>query len=186
MNQFLKLISNILYRASFFELKEDIIKHKNIKYRREYIVHPPAVGIIPVLPDSRIVMVEQYRDVNNLWSLEIPAGKVEKKEKLKQACRRELEEETGFIPGKLTKLFGYYPTIAYSTETITIFLATELKRGKQNPERDEFIKIKILSLSEILDKIYKNEISDAKTILAILFYKNVFLKGKNNGKTFGL
>lgn len=134
--------------------------------------YPPAVGIIPVLPDGKIVMIEQYRYANNIVSLEIPAGKVHKNENLKQAALRELEEETGFktTSKNLKYLYTYTPAISYSTEKLTVFVAKNLTKSRQTPDEDEVIKIKILSLDEILNLIKNNKILDSKTVLSILLY----------------
>lgn len=166
-----KISSRKIYTGRVLDFFADTVRINGIKTVREYADYPEAAGIIPVLPDGRILMVRQYRYANRLFSLEIPAGKKDKKETLGQCARRELAEETGYRAGSMKKLFSYYPAVSYSTEHLHIFLAGDLGLERsRRPDADEFLEVKAFSLDSILGMIKKNRIADSKTILSILYY----------------
>lgn len=166
-----KIKSTKIYSGKVLNFfKDDILINSKIKSVREYVYFPDAAGIIPVTDDGKIILVEQYRYVNNLYSLEIPAGKKDDNETILQCAKRELEEETGYKAGRLIKLCEYFPAVSYSTEKLHLFIAKGLQKGSYKPDEDEIIKIHILPLEKILNLIKKNKIKDSKTILAILFY----------------
>ncbi|MBN1899588.1 MAG: NUDIX hydrolase [Spirochaetes bacterium] len=169
-----------IYQGRFLSFfRDDIILKKKVKAIREYMDHPPAVGIIPFIDKDTIVMVEQYRYANDLVSLEIPAGKVNRQEELKKGALREMEEEIGYTAAMsdLIPFYTYTPAISYSREKLTLFIARNLKKTDQNPDEDEMIKVKIFKLNQIEEMIKKNKIMDSKTVMAILLYQ--MLKSRN-------
>ncbi|MBU1076346.1 MAG: NUDIX hydrolase [Spirochaetes bacterium] len=166
--------SENVFFGEILRFKKDDILINTVRSIREYVEYPEAAAIIPVMKDGRIIMVEQYRYANKCFSLEIPAGKKDQKESIKQCAKRELEEETGYKAKKIKKLIQYFPAISYSTEVLHIFLAKDLQKGKFNPDKDEFIAIRILSMKEILQLITDNIIKDSKTILSILYYASFY------------
>lgn len=100
---------------------------------REIIRHPGGVGIVAVDENGRLLMVRQYRSGMGCEALEIPAGKRDPGETPEQCGRRELEEECGFIAGRLEPLAALYPTPAYCDEKIWIFTAKDLTPGHTTP-----------------------------------------------------
>jgi len=134
---------------------------------REVVEHRGAAAIVPLLTDNQVVLVRQYRYPIGLELLEIPAGTLEINEAPYQCAMRELTEETGFACKELTKIFESYIAPGYSTEKIHFYLAKELTRSNAHPDEDERIKVEIIPLSAVLEKIRKGEICDAKTICAI-------------------
>lgn len=140
----------------------------------DYIEHKKgAAAILPVLPDGKIVMVKQFRNAMERVTLEIPAGARDDITEDTAVCaKRELEEETGYVCGKLEKLLSLKSTVAFCNEFIDVYLATELQAGRQDLDEDEFIDVRPYDLSELCDKIYAGEIQDAKTVAAILAYAN--------------
>jgi ADP-ribose pyrophosphatase len=147
------------------------------KAKRDYVKYPHAVGVIAFIDDEHIAMVEQFRYPIGKVLLEIPAGKLDDPDESKlEAAHRELLEETGYRAKSFEHLISFFPCPGYSTEVLHIYLAKELKKEQQYLDEDEFIHVKILKLSEILNMIKKGEIEDSKTMIAILYYQ--FIKEK--------
>lgn len=135
---------------------------------REVVEHPGAAAVVPVLPDGRVILVKQFRKPVEEVLLEIPAGKLEKGEDAESCVLRELEEETGFRAGKISKILEYFPSPGFSNECIHLFEACELQEGKKNLQQDELIEIVFLSVPEILKLIKNGKIKDSKTIIGML------------------
>lgn len=143
-------------------VKWDFIEHKK-----------GAAAVVAVLPDGKILMVKQYRNALERITLEIPAGARDSVTEDTAVCaKRELEEETGYVCGKLEKLLSLKSTVAFCNEFIDVYLATELTPGKQHLDEDEFVDVAAYDLTELCEKIYAGEIQDAKTAAAILAYAN--------------
>jgi ADP-ribose pyrophosphatase len=139
---------------------------------REFMEHPGAVAILPVLPDGRVVLVRQYRYPVGKATLEIPAGKLHsKKDCLLKRARAELKEETGYTAASLKRIMSFWPTPAFSDEIIAIFIAEGLKPGKADPDEDEFIKVEKMPLKKALRLLQTGKIKDAKTIIALQAYQ---------------
>lgn len=118
-------------------------------------------------------MVRQYRNALDRETLEIPAGARDSVTEDTAICaKRELEEETGYICGKIEKLLELKSTVAFCNEFIDVYLATELTEGVQHLDEEEFIDVEAWKLSDLCEKIYAGEIQDAKTVAAILAYAN--------------
>ena len=132
-----------------------------------------AAAVLAVLPDGRILMVRQYRNALDRETVEIPAGARDSVTEDTAICaKRELEEETGYICGKIEKLLALKSTVAFCNEFIDVYLATELTEGVQHLDEEEFIDVEAWKLSDLCEKIYAGEIQDAKTVAAILAYAN--------------
>lgn len=146
------------------------------RFYREIVEHPGASAIIPVTSDGKIIFVKQYRHPIGEYILEIPAGTLRPGEDPEVCARRELEEETGYVADELVHLLTIYPCPGYSSERLHIYLARGLRRGSQSLEVDEDLSVVELSLEEALEAIRRNEIRDAKTIVAILYYHSFVVK----------
>jgi len=134
---------------------------------RDVVRHPGAAVVLPITDDWKILMVEQYRKPCEMISLELPAGKLDAGELPEVCAKRELEEETGFAAGKLVKVLTIHSTPGFSDEVLHMFVATDLVEKKANPDEDEFISCRKYDLSELITKVEKGEITDAKTIIGI-------------------
>src|SRR3989338_2824584 len=171
------LRNHILFKGNAvgFKCDEILLPNKNKAYR-EYLTHAGAVAIIPFLDSPkkvpllkcRIVLVEQYRYPVNRITEELPAGKIDFKESPKSCLARELKEETGYSTKRFHHIISYCPTPAFSQEVIHIYWADSLKKGKCNPDEDEFLRVKVESFQNILQKIRKGKIKDSKTVIGIL------------------
>lgn len=143
----------------------------------DFISHKGAAAVVPVTEDGKILMVRQYRNALERYTLEIPAGALDEVEEPGITCAsRELEEETGFRSENLEWLITLRTTIAFCNEKIEVFVAKNLIPSKQNLDEDEFIDLKAYTMEELKEKIFSGEIEDAKTISALLAYDTKYGK----------
>ena len=120
-------------------------------------------------------MVRQYRNALERETLEIPAGGLNgREEPTGQAAMRELEEETGYTCDKLELLNSIYTTVAFCNEKIDIYLARDLKPGKQHLDEDEYLNVEAHTLEELKQMIFDCKIQDSKTICGIMTYAAKF------------
>ncbi len=137
----------------------------------DFIEHKGAAAIVPVTENGDIIMVRQYRNAPERYTLEIPAGGLNAGEDKKTAAARELEEETGYRSEKVEHLLDLYTTVAFCNELIGIYYTEELIPSKQHLDPDEFLNVEVHPLAELVDMILTGKIQDAKTNAAILAYK---------------
>ena len=137
---------------------------------REYIVHPGAVLIVPVLPDGRLVVERQYRYPLGRVMIEFPAGKLDAGEAPLDTARRELREEAGYLAASWRWLGRVHPIVSYSTETIEFFVAEGLTQVGAQLDAGEFLDIVLMSVDAMLAAIDREQLTDAKTVAALLLY----------------
>jgi len=135
---------------------------------REIVRHPGAVAMVPLTPDDEVILVQQFRLASARIMLEIPAGTLKPGEDPQLAAARELQEEIGFRPGRLTPLGGEYTAPGYTTEFIHLFLAEDLDPAPLAVDDDEFLETVTLPLDEALRRVESGAIQDGKTITALL------------------
>ena len=135
---------------------------------REVVEHRPAVVIVPIDAEGRVVMVRQYRYAVREALLEAPAGIVEAHEKPEECAQRELQEEVGYKAGSLRRLGEFWTTPGFSDELMYAYVATDLVPSVLDPDADENIEIERVPLSRIAEMVRSGEIRDAKTIAACL------------------
>ena len=170
-----RLKRELAHSGAIVNMYEDSIEMPNGKVVKwDFIEHPKgAAAILPVLPDGRILMVRQYRNALDRITLEIPAGARDSVTEDTAVCaRRELKEETGYSCGKIEKLLSLKSTVAFCDELIDVYLATELTKGEQHLDEDEFIDLEGYRLEDLCEKIYAGEIQDAKTVAAVMANAN--------------
>ncbi len=140
---------------------------------RGYMEHIGAVAVLPVLDDGRrIVFVRQHRYPVGEDTLEIPAGKLNGAGDDPAArARAELREETGFTAARLTRLISFWPSTAFSTEILHIYLAVGLEKGAPCPDEDEFVDAEILTFKKAWALVRSGRIKDAKTVIALQAWK---------------
>jgi ADP-ribose pyrophosphatase len=135
---------------------------------RELVRHPGAVALVALDEQNRVLLVRQYRIAAEQIMLEIPAGTLNSDEPPEKCAERELQEETGYRPGKLESLGGIFVAPGYTTEFIHLFLATDLHESRLKMDDDEFIEVEHVPLTEAVAMIERGEINDGKSISALL------------------
>lgn len=167
-----------VWRGRAVDFRVDTVRLPNGKLAtREYLDHPGAVGVVPLLPGRRVVMVRQYRHPVREVTLELPAGKLDPRESPLTCVRRELREETGYSARRLTPLIQYWPTPAFANEVLHLYVAEGLKAGKMDTDEDEFLECVTLPLRKALDLVRRGEIRDSKTVIGLLacaVYKRLY------------
>lgn len=157
-----------VFNGRILNLRVDkVVFHDGLQSTREVVEHRGASVIIPLLEDTRVLLVKQYRYAIGRELLEIPAGTLNDGEPPEICAKRELQEETGYACEELEKVLECYVAPGYSTEKIHFYLARRLRRTGQTPDEDERITVVPLSITEALSKIRNGEICDAKTICAL-------------------
>lgn len=142
----------------------------------DVLAHRGAAAIVAVTEAGKIIMVRQYRGGNDSIMLEIPAGGRDTvDEDMKVCAMRELEEETGYRaePEDVYHLIDFYSAPAYTSEKIGIFYTEKLKPSKQHLDENEFVELEMYTLEELVTMIEKGELTDGKSIAAILAYQNL-------------
>ena len=146
------------------------------KHERDVVLHPGAVTVVAVLPDGRVLLVRQYRHAAGQVLLELPAGTLDRLadgsiEDPAVAGPRELSEETGYRAENWRRLGGFWTAPGFASEHMTLLLATDLTPDPDHrgPDPDERLLVEALALPELLARVERDEIHDAKTIIGILW-----------------
>ncbi|SFH58759.1 ADP-ribose pyrophosphatase [Pseudobutyrivibrio sp. OR37] len=164
----------LVHKGSILDIYEDTVRLPNGNEEKwDFVSHRMgAACVLAVRPDGKLIMVRQYRNALDRFTLEVPAGKRDSLNEDTSICAaRELEEETGYRAGKLEKLLSLKSTVAFCDELIDVYLATDLKKiGEQNLDEAEDIDIEFYELEELMDMCYAGKLQDAKTVAAIMAY----------------
>lgn len=174
-----KVASESVFDGKLLHVRRDTVRLPDGKLaKREYIVHPGAVLIVPVLPDGRLVVERQYRYPLDRVFIEFPAGKLDPGEAELVTARRELLEETGYEAGAWTPLGTIHTLISYTNEKIDLYLAEGLVHVGARLDDGEFLEVITLGVDEMLAALDRGEITDAKTITALLLYVRRLARGR--------
>ncbi len=161
--------STSVYEGRIFTIMHDTARLEDNQIAvRDVLVHTGGVCVIPVTENNEIYMVKQFRYPFKEVTTEIPAGKLEKGENPYDCGKRELLEEIGCTCTEYIPLGEIYPTPAYDTEIIYVYLAKDLKFEKQKLDDGEFLDVEKIPLSDAVKLVMNGEIKDAKTQIAIL------------------
>lgn len=177
MDEIKRLSRDLVAHGTIIDYYQDTMQIPNGNQAKwDFIKHKGAAAVVPVDDEGRIIMVSQYRNALERYTLEIPAGGLQtENEPTKDAAARELQEETGFSSQELELLISIYTTVAFCNEKIDIYVARNLKPGKQHLDEDEYVQYQAYTVEELLQRIYACEIQDSKTVAAILAYKQKYL-----------
>ncbi|HZM44761.1 MAG TPA: NUDIX hydrolase [Burkholderiales bacterium] len=164
------LDSKTVYRGRLLHVLEDEVRMPDGKSaRREYIRHPGAVAMIPMLDAETVVLVRQYRYPARRHFYEIPAGKIDPGEEPLQTGKRELREECGYEARVWRRLTTLDPCIGYSDERIELYMAEDLTRVQRAPEEGEFLEELTLRLPLAMEWVRSGRITDVKTIIGLVW-----------------
>ena len=153
--------------------RDSVILPNGKETTREYIRHPGASVVIPYLGNRRLLLVRQYRYPVSKALLELPAGKIDAGEDPRETISRELEEETGYRARSIRYLNCFHPCVGYSNELLYLYWASDLAKGNLSPDADEIIENVALSMNEVIEMVFSGMISDAKSIIGILWADRV-------------
>ncbi len=158
-----------IYNGKIIRVHVDDIELPNTSLaKREVVEHSGGVCVAALTDSDELLFVKQYRYPFHRVLTELPAGKLEKGEDPMLAGIRELEEECGVTAQKVIPMGKIYPTVAYCSEIIYLYLAVGLKKTKQHLDEDEFLSVEKIPLEKATEMVMNNEISDAKTAVLIL------------------
>ncbi|MDE1161111.1 MAG: NUDIX hydrolase [Acidobacteriaceae bacterium] len=173
------LASKTVYQGRVFWVTQDeVTEPGGVHATRDVIRHNGSVVILAVdtksnPKDPGILLIRQYRHAADQFLLELPAGRIEKGEKLIPAAKRELIEETGYRAKKWTVHTKYFASPGFLSEAMHILLAEDLTLGQATPEEDEKIELHMTPLSEVMRLIHAGKIHDGKTLIGVLLYASL-------------
>jgi len=165
------LSSQLIYEGRAVKLRVDTVKMASGRETtREIVEHSDCVAIIAVDADDNVLLVNQFRKSIEKELLEIPAGGIEPGEDPVTTVRREMGEETGYLPSKVERLGGFYSTPGYCTEYLYLYLATDLIPNQLYAEDTENIRLVRVPISQIHSLITSGSICDAKSIAGLFTF----------------
>lgn len=172
-----RLASEQVYRGDFLDVRRDAVRLPNGKSgSREYVVHPGACVVIPLLDNGDVVLERQYRYPVGLEMIEFPAGKLDPQEDPWVCARRELREETGYSATQWAYAGCMHLAIAYSSEVIHIYFAKGLRRGQRQLDEGEFLDVFEAPAAQLIEWCSNGRVTDAKTVTCALHLQQ-FLAG---------
>jgi ADP-ribose pyrophosphatase len=166
--------SEEILKGRFLHAFRDTVRLPDGKHAtREYIVHPGAVMMIPMLEDGRLVLERQYRHPVQRVMIEFPAGKLDSGEDPLACGKRELLEETGYTAREWARAGLLHPVISYSTEFIDIWFARGLALQERKLDQGEFLEVMLATPAQLFDWCGSGQVTDAKTIIGSFWLQNV-------------
>lgn len=171
-NNIKRVKRELLQRGTIVDMYRDHMEFSNGNTEEwDYIHHRGAAAVVPVTDEGKIIMVRQYRNALERFTLEIPAGALDDPEEPGVECAaRELEEETGYRSENLEWLITLRTTVAFCNERIEVYVARNLIPAKQHLDPNEFVNVEQYTIEELKQKIFTGEIEDSKTTAALLAY----------------
>jgi ADP-ribose pyrophosphatase len=165
------LSSRIVFDGRAVRLRVDTVQMPNgRKTTREIVEHADCIAVVVVDDKNNILLVRQYREAVEKELLEIVAGGIEPGENVETAVKREMQEETGYLPQKLVRLGGFYSVPGYATEYLHLYLATDLLPSRLVAEDTEGINVVSVPVSQIRKMLVSGKIFDSKSIARLYLY----------------
>jgi ADP-ribose pyrophosphatase len=164
------LSTELLQQGSFLQWRRDRVALPDGREAiREFVMHPGAVMIIPVLPDGRLVVERQFRYPVGMTMIEFPAGKLDPGEGALACAKRELLEETGYSATRWARAGVMHPVIGYANEFIEVWFAEGLSQGERHLDEGEFLDVFSASQQELEQWMRQGQLTDAKTIVGMMW-----------------
>jgi ADP-ribose pyrophosphatase len=161
-------MTKTLYTGQVVTLNIETVALPNgLTVELEVVRHPGAAAVVPLTADGSVVLIRQFRHAAGGFIYEIPAGKLHSGEDPRSCATRELEEEIGYKPGRLTLLSSIFTAPGFTDEVIHVYKATGLTKGRQHLDRDEVLEVVEVTLEEAIGMIRAGTIRDAKTIVGL-------------------
>ena len=169
-----RIDGTVLFKGNFLEARRDTVRLPDgHTATREYVVHPGAVVVIPLLDDGRVVLERQFRYPVGQVMVELPAGKLDAGEDPLVCGQRELLEETGYSASEWARAGAMHLAVGYSTEIIHIYFARGLSLGERQLDHGEFVDVFTATADELLGWCCDGTVTDAKTLACALWLDNV-------------
>jgi ADP-ribose pyrophosphatase len=170
----IRLSGELAYDGAFRKVSRDRIELPDGSVsQREYIRHPGAVVILPLLDDGRVLLERQFRYPNDRVFIEFPAGKIDPGEDHLACAQRELVEETGYTASDWRFVCTIHNAIAYSDEHLELFLARGLTPGEARLDAGEFLETFTATVPELLAMVQRGEVTDVKTIIGAFWLEKI-------------
>ena len=170
------ITSEVVYKGHAFNVRRDKIRFPNQNIAQlDIIEHPSAITILPVDKDGQILFVRQYRHAVGKELLELPAGTLDTDETPENCAAREIREETGYAAGTLVNLGEFWLAPGYSTEYMTVFLATDLRPSPLPGDEDEFITLEYVPVEQAYQLALNGGLQDGKSLAALLLARDILL-----------
>ena len=168
-----KLTGRLVHKGIFFDVFQDKVRLPDGRESmREYIRHPGASVILPLLDDGKVLLVRQYRYTIGKVVLEFPAGKLDLHEDPLVCAQRELTEETGYTASDWQHVCTVHNALGYSDEALYFFLARGLKEALPHPDAEEFVEPFTASLADLYSWVEMGQVTDVKTVVGTFWLKN--------------
>lgn len=169
-----KVDSEVAYDGHFLKVQRDTVRLPDGKHsKREYIRHPGAVVVLPIMDDGKILLERQYRYPLQDVFIEFPAGKIDPGEDPLACAKRELEEETGYTAREWDFVCTIHNAIAYSDEHLDIYIARGLIPGESKLDDGEFLETFTATVAEMLDWVRTGKITDVKTVIGTFWLEKL-------------
>jgi ADP-ribose pyrophosphatase len=165
--------SQQVYKGRLLDVRCDTVRLPDGRTAtREYIVHPGAVMVVPLLDDGRLVIERQYRHPLGRTVIEFPAGKIDEGEPPYACAVRELAEETGYRAAEWARAGVLHNAVGYSSEGIEIWFARGLTLGQRGLDVGEFLDVAVAGLDDLMAMAERGELTDAKTLIGLMWLQN--------------
>lgn len=170
MSYFKRLNRELSYQGKILKVYTDRVEINGKESNWDYVHHNGGAAVIPVTDEGKIIMVRQWRNALDRYTLEIPAGALEHGESGLSCVSRELEEETGYRSEHFEWLVSTNSWVAFTNELVEVFVARDLIPSVQKFDEEESIELEEYTIDELKEKIFKGEITDSKTVAGLLAY----------------